>query len=74
MGHSVLNIGAGGVGPVVAHRCAAWSELFERIVLASRQIYKCEAIAAELSTFIETRLLNADKVNDTFDLIQELRA
>ena len=32
----VLIIGAGGVGTVVAHKCAQHPEVFEEIVIASR--------------------------------------
>ncbi|GIX31729.1 MAG: saccharopine dehydrogenase [Porticoccaceae bacterium] len=42
----VMIIGAGGVGNVVAHKCAQVPEVFEEILLASRTRAKCEAIAA----------------------------
>lgn len=41
----VLIIGAGGVGTVVAYKCAQNPEVFTEIVLASRTRSKCEAIA-----------------------------
>ena len=44
----VLIIGAGGVGSVVAHKCAQASEVFTQITLASRTVAKCEAIAASV--------------------------
>ena len=43
----VIIIGAGGVGNVVAHKCAQLPEIFDEIVLASRTVSKCEAIAAD---------------------------
>ena len=41
----VMIIGAGGVGGVVAHKCAQVAEVFSEIVLASRTLEKCDAIA-----------------------------
>ena len=43
--HRVLIIGAGGVGGVVAHKCAANKDVFAEILLASRTKEKCDAIA-----------------------------
>ena len=42
----VMIIGAGGVGHVVAHKCAQVPEVFSDIMLASRTRSKCDAIAA----------------------------
>ena len=44
----VLIIGAGGVGAVVAHKCASVPEVFTDIMLASRTKSKCDKIAAEI--------------------------
>ena len=41
---TVLIIGAGGVGRVVAYKCAQNSNSFERVVLASKTLKKCEDI------------------------------
>ena len=41
----VLIIGAGGVGTVVAHKCAQNPDVFEQIVIASRTKSKCDAVA-----------------------------
>lgn len=41
----VIIIGAGGVGNVVAQKCAQLANDFTEIVLASRTIAKCEAIS-----------------------------
>ncbi len=40
----VVIIGAGGVGTVVAHKCAQHPEVFTEIVIASRTRSKCDAI------------------------------
>lgn len=45
MKKNVLIIGAGGVAQVVAHKCAQHNDILGRIVLASRTLDKCEAIA-----------------------------
>ena len=44
----VVIIGAGGVGNVVAQKCAQLADVFTEIVLASRTVTKCEAIAADV--------------------------
>jgi saccharopine dehydrogenase (NAD+, L-lysine-forming) len=58
----VLIIGAGGVGAVVAHKCAQAHEHFSEIILASRTESKCRAIAAQLPRAIRTHALDADDV------------
>ncbi len=42
----ILIIGAGGVGQVVAHKCAQHPSVFSEIMLASRTKAKCDKIAA----------------------------
>lgn len=44
----VIIIGAGGVGRVVAYKCAQHPEVFSQIVLASRTQSKCDAIASDI--------------------------
>ena len=44
----VLIIGAGGVGTVVAHKCAQNPDVFNEIVIASRTKSKCDALAKEI--------------------------
>ena len=44
----VIIIGAGGVGNVVAHKCAGVPAVFEDILLASRTESKCQAIARDV--------------------------
>ena len=41
-------IGAGGVGRVVAYKCAQHPEIFSEIMLASRTVSKCELIKADV--------------------------
>lgn len=58
----VVIIGAGGVGGVVAHKCAQLADVFHEIVLASRTVAKCDAIAAQLDRPIRTATVDADDV------------
>ncbi|HYQ57144.1 MAG TPA: saccharopine dehydrogenase NADP-binding domain-containing protein, partial [Draconibacterium sp.] len=67
----VLIIGAGGVGRVVASKCADNPEVFSEILLASRTVSKCDVIAKEVGKGrIKTASLNADNVADTVALIK----
>ena len=70
----VLIIGAGGVGSVVAHKCAQVPGVFEDIVLASRTLAKCETIAnsvrARTGRTISTAQVNADNVPELVALIR----
>lgn len=67
----ILIIGAGGVSQVVVHKCVQVSEVFDEIVLASRTLSKCDAIAAGLSKPIKTRQIDADNVDAMVTLIRE---
>ena len=73
----VLIIGAGGVGSVVAHKCAQVPEVFSRITLASRTLAKCEAIAASVKertgVTIATEALDADNVAATVALMERIK-
>ncbi|NQS72509.1 MAG: saccharopine dehydrogenase family protein [Desulfobulbaceae bacterium] len=73
----VLIIGAGGVGSVVAHKCAQLPEVFTSITLASRTLSKCEAIAASVKertgVEIATAALDADKVLETVALLERIK-
>ena len=67
MGKKIIIIGAGGVGNVVVKKCAMNPVYFSEIVLASRTLKKCDAIAAEckkigLPTEIRTAQVDADQV------------
>lgn len=70
----VLIIGAGGVGGVVAHKCAAETAVFSEVMLASRTVSKCEKIAAEIRELggraIQTAKVDADNVPELVALIK----
>ncbi|MRI83936.1 MAG: saccharopine dehydrogenase [Nitratiruptor sp.] len=69
----VLIIGAGGVGRVVAHKCALNPDTFQSITLASRTLAKCEEIRDEIrdkwNRHIDVARVDADNVNELIDLI-----
>jgi len=70
----VLIIGAGGVGAVVAHKCAAVPEVFTNIMLASRTKSKCDAIAVAVGgNRIETAQIDADNVPELITLIESYK-
>lgn len=69
----VLIIGAGGVGGVVTHKCAQLANVFNEIVLASRNENKCKAIAAQLDRTIETAQVDADNVPELVELINRVK-
>ncbi len=70
----VLIIGAGGVGGVVAHKCAQASDVFDDILLASRTKSRCDKIAAEVAEVqgktIRTAAIDADDVAATTALLE----
>ncbi|MGD9809296.1 MAG: saccharopine dehydrogenase family protein [Deferribacterales bacterium] len=69
----VLIIGAGGVGNVVAKKCAQNPDVFTEIVLASRTKSKCDDIAAEVKKLydinIKTAAVDADNVPELVKLL-----
>lgn len=67
----VMIIGAGGVGGVVAHKCAQLPEVFSEIVLASRTESKCKAIAEQLPRPIATAQVDADNVPELVALLRK---
>ena len=73
----VLQIGAGGVGGVVAHKMAMNRESFTRIILASRTLDKCRAIADSIREKglgeIEIDSVDADSVESVVALIEKYR-
>lgn len=73
----VLIIGAGGVGSVVAHKCAQVPAVFSEITLASRTVSKCEAIAKSVKErtgrTIATRAVDADNVPEMVTLLKEIK-
>jgi len=74
----VLIIGAGGVGRVVAYKCAQHRDVFGDILLASRTKKKCDLIADAIyqaygGRKIKTARLDADHVEQTVALIQKFK-
>ena len=73
----VLQIGAGGVGGVVAHKMASNRGSFTRIILASRTLSKCQAIADSIRQKglgeIEIDSVDADSVESVVALIEKYR-
>ena len=77
----VLQIGAGGVGGVVAHKMAMnrkeFGGIFSKIILASRTLSKCKAIADSIRAKgfgkIEIDEVNADSVESVVALIEKYR-
>lgn len=74
MAGKVLIIGAGGVGSVVAHKCAQVPGVFSGIMLASRTVSKCERIKAEIrkryGREIDTAKVDANDVAQLVALIK----
>ncbi|MCA9528580.1 MAG: saccharopine dehydrogenase family protein [Myxococcales bacterium] len=72
----VLIVGAGGVGGVVAHKCAQVPEVFSHITLASRTLARCEKIQREVRELqgrdIEVAQVDADDVAQTVALIRRV--
>lgn len=73
----VLIIGAGGVSNVVVHKCAFLPEIFSEIILASRTLSKCEAIASavkkKFNRTIVSEKLDADNIPETIALITKYK-
>jgi len=78
MSKKTLIIGAGGVGNVVAFKCAMNSQTFGAITLASRTVSKCEKIAQnikeKIGIAIATASIDADDVDALVALITKLQA
>lgn len=73
----VLIIGAGGVGNVVAKKCAMNRDVFTDITLASRTVAKCDKIAAEVENLgfgtIQTAKVDADDAKQVAALIEKVQ-
>jgi saccharopine dehydrogenase (NAD+, L-lysine-forming) len=74
---TVLIIGAGGVGRVVAHKCAQHPGVFSEIWLASRTLSKCEVIAGEVAEktgqVLHVAAVDADNVSQLVALIRRVQ-
>jgi saccharopine dehydrogenase (NAD+, L-lysine-forming) len=69
----VLIIGAGGVGNVIARKCAQHPDVFTEIMLASRTYDKCEQIKRQSPGPVQTAQVDADNVEDTVGLIKRFK-
>lgn len=73
----VLIIGAGGVGTVVVNKVAQNADVFAEIILASRTVSKCEAIAADVKkrtgVTIQTAQVDADIVPELVTLFNKYK-
>lgn len=73
----ILIIGAGGVGSVVAHKCAQLPEVFTDITLASRTPSRCAAVAAAVERRtgrkLHTAQVDADNVPELCQLIRTVK-
>lgn len=73
--NTTLIIGAGGVGRVVAHKCAMNADIFGNIILASRTKSKCDEIAAEIKNVqIQTASIDADNTQELIEFINKVGA
>jgi saccharopine dehydrogenase (NAD+, L-lysine forming) len=70
-------IGAGGVGNVVAHKCAQDAATFGEIWLASRTLEKADAIAADIlastGVTVKTAALDADNVPEVVAFLKKVK-
>lgn len=74
----VIIIGAGGVGRVVAYKCAQHPEVFSEILLASRTKSKCDEIAADVRRDtgydkMQTARVDAENVPELVALIRSFQ-
>ena len=71
---TVLIIGTGGVGAVVAHKCHQIPQVFSKICLASRTVSKCEALKKQIGDeSIQTAQVNADDPKEVIALIRRFQ-
>ena len=70
----VIIIGCGGVGTVCAHKCAQNPDVFNEIVIASRNRAKCDAVARAIGKDnITTDQVDADDVDQLVALLERHR-
>lgn len=74
----VMIIGAGGVGRVVAYKCAEHPEIFSEFMLASRTVARCREIAADIKADlgydrITTAAVDAEDIPALTNLLREYR-
>ena len=74
MNNTVLIIGAGGVGHVVAHKCAQMADVYHNIHLASRTKSKCDDIAKAIGgDRVKTAQVDADSVEELCALMNSYK-
>ena len=71
---SVIIIGAGAAGNVVARKCAQHRSIFKHVHLASRTLAKCVAIQQACTTPIEVSQLDADDSQEVYKLLTKVKA
>lgn len=69
--NSILIIGAGAAGSVVAKKCAMNRDVFRKIHLASRTLEKCRKIQRECVSEITVSQVDADDTAQVIRLIEE---
>ena len=73
----VLIIGAGGVGGVVAHKCAMEKDVFDDVLLVSRTLSRCEKLQREIAEMhgrqIRVGQVDADDVAALTKLLEKER-
>ena len=70
--NTVLIIGLGGVGRVVARKCSQIPDVVSRICLASRTISKCENVKKEIGcNQVLTARVDADNIGEVIELIKK---
>lgn len=70
----VIIIGAGGVGTVVAHKCAQNPEVFTEVIVASRSLDKCRALVEAIgSPRLSADRVDADSVEQLCELFERHR-
>ncbi|HMQ45811.1 MAG TPA: saccharopine dehydrogenase family protein [Saprospiraceae bacterium] len=74
----VLIIGAGGVGRVVAYKCAQYPQVFSEIMLASRTRSKCDTIMDDVRrdtghAHLSTASVDAENVPELVQLIRSFQ-
>lgn len=70
---NVIILGMGGVGSVVAHKCAQLPQVFSKITLASRSVDKCHKLAAQLPVKVDCEQVDADQVDQLVQLFEKVK-
>ncbi|MBQ7585855.1 MAG: saccharopine dehydrogenase family protein [Desulfovibrionaceae bacterium] len=80
MGQDILILGAGGVGGVVAYKCAEAAQktgVFNKITLASRTLSRCEEVAKNVEKRLGYKLalaqVDADEVPSLCNLLKTIK-